>query len=213
MAGAGTRTVLVAPERLAGWLERFAASHGGVEVTAHADVVDALAADGSAARCEVPFPPLPPGPGDPWQALVDHATRPRRLGVLLIRRGGYAAGVFDAGALVTSKVGSRYVQGRTAAGGTSQLRFARRRDNQASALVDSATQVALRILAPEAGRLAALVTGGDRPLVAAALADPRLSRLAALPRGPWLAVGDPRLKVLREAGENARAVRITIRDG
>jgi len=213
MSEAPDRTVLVAPERLAGWLERFAASHGEVEVTAHADFVDALATDGSAARCEVPFPPLPTAEEDPWRALVDHATRDRRLGVLLIRRGGYAAGVFDAGTLVTSKVGNRYVQGRTAAGGTSQQRFARRRDNQASALVDSAVEVALRILAPQAATLAALVTGGDRPLIAAALADPRLAKLAALRRCPWLAVGDPRLKVLREAGQSARAVRIAITDG
>ena len=213
MAQADARTVLVAPERLAGWLERFAASHGAAEVTAQAGFVDARAADGAAAHCEVPFPPLPPTRDDPWQALVEHAMRDRRLGVLLIRRGGYAAGVFHAGKLVTSKVGNRYVQGRTAAGGTSQQRFARRRENQAAALVGSAVEVALRIIAPEAATLAALVTGGDRPLIASALVDPRLAKLAALPRGPWLVVGDPRLKSLIEAGRSARAVRITITDG
>ena len=212
MAQADARTVLVAPERLTGWLERFAASHGGAEVTAQAGFVDARAADGAAAHCEVPFPPLPLTRDDPWQALVDHAMRDRRLGILLIRRGGYAAGVFDAGKLVVSKVGNRYVQGRTAAGGTSQQRFARRRENQASALIGSAVEVALRILVPQARTLAALVTGGDRTLIATALADPRLSTLAALPRGPWLAVVDPRLKVLQEAGQSARAVRITITD-
>ncbi len=205
--------MLVAPERLAGWLERFAASHGQVEVTAGRDVVAVRGDDGSNVRCEVPFPPLRRDPDDPWQALVDHALIDRRLAVLLIRRGGYAAGIFDAGTLVTSKVGSRYVQGRTAAGGSSQQRFARRRDNQAGALVGSAVEVAVRILAPEAGRLTALFTGGDRPLIASALADPRLATLTALPRGPWLVVGEPRLKVLLEAGRSARAVRITIIDG
>lgn len=213
MSEPGARTVLVAPERLTGWLERFAASHGAVEVTAGTEYVDAHAADGSAAHCEVPFPPLPQNPGDPWRSLVDHALLDRRFGVLLIRRGGYAAGVFDARKLVASKVGNRYVQGRTAAGGTSQQRFARRRDNQASALVGSAVEVAMRIIAPEVGTLVGLITGGDRPLIATALADPRLAKLAALPRGPWLVVGDPRLKILIEAGESARAVRITITDG
>lgn len=213
MTKSSARTVLVAPERLGGWLDRFAASHGSVDVTAGADVVAAHAADRSAARCEVPFPPLRLDSGDPWQSLVDHALVDRRLGLLLIRRGGYAAGIFDAGTLVMSKVGSRYVQGRTAAGGQSQQRFARRRDNQAAALVGSAVEVAARILAPEVRSLAALVTGGDRPLIASALADPRLAKLAALPRGRWLTVGDPRLKVLLEAGENARAVRITVTDG
>lgn len=213
MADRGPRTVLVAPQRLVGWFERFAGSHGGAEVSAGADFVDALAADGSAAHCEVPFPPLSPDPGNPWQALVEHALLDRRLGVLLIRRGGYAAGVFDAGDLVASKVGTRYVQGRTAAGGSSQQRFARRRDNQATALLGSAVEVAARVLAPEAATLAGLVTGGDRALMALALADPRLAELAALPRGPWLAVADPRLKTLVAAGQSARAVRITITDG
>jgi len=213
MTESGARTVLVAPERLAGWLERFAASHGGVQVSASNDVVALHAADGSAARCEVPFPPLHPDPRAPWQALVDHALHGRRVAVLLIRRGGYAAGVFEAATLVASKVGNRYVQGRTAAGGTSQQRFSRRRDNQAAALVGSAVEVALRIIAPETPTLTALFTGGDRPLIASALADPRLAKVAALPRGPWLVVGDPRLKVLREAGQRARAVRITILDG
>jgi len=213
MPETGSRTVLVAPERLTGWFERFGARHGGAEARAAGEFVDARAADGSSARCHVPFPPLRQNPDDPWRAFVDHALRDRRFGVLLIRRGGYAAGVFDARRLVASKVGNRYVQGRTAAGGTSQQRFARRRDNQATALVGSATEAALRILGPEARTLAGLATGGDRRLIDSALADPRLTELAALPRGRWLAVGDPRLKVLREAGETARAVRITITDG
>ncbi len=213
MAETGTRTVLVEPERLAGWFERFTARHGGAEVAASALGVDARATDGSVVSCEVPFPPLRDDAADPWQALIEHALRERRFAVLLIRRGGYAAGVFKAGTLTASKVGTRYVQGRTAAGGTSQQRFARRRDNQASALVGSAVEVAIRIIAPEAAALSALVTGGDRHLIATALADPRLARLAALPRGPWLDVGDPRHKTLIEAGENARAVRITITDG
>lgn len=213
MTGPGSRTVLVAPERLAGWLQRFAASHGGADVTAQVDHVTARAADGSVAHCKVPFPPLRRDPGDPWQTLVDHVVQDRRFAVFLIRRGGYAAGIFDAGRLVVSKVGSRYVQGRTAAGGQSQQRFARRRDNQAAALVGAAVDVAARILAPEVRTLATLATGGDRPLMTSALADPRLAALAALPRGPWLAVGDPRLTTLQEAGQSARAVRITITDG
>ncbi len=213
MSEATSRTVLVPPERLAGWLDRFAASHGEVEVTADPEGVAARAADGSLAVCEVPFPPLRLDLADPWQNLVEHALVHRRLGLLLIRRGGYAAGIAEAGKLTASKVGTRYVQGRTAAGGQSQQRFARRRDNQAAALVGSAVDVAARILVPEARTLAALVIGGDRPLVVSALSDSRLAALAALPRGPWLTVGDPRLKVLQEAGRSARAVRITVTDG
>ena len=45
-----------------------------------------------------------------------------------------------------SKVGQRHVQGRTKAGGQSQQRFARRRDNQARAAYEAAAEHAARIL-------------------------------------------------------------------
>lgn len=206
----------VAPERLDGWFERFTSSHGDAQLSCSSEAVTASAGDGCAARFGVPFAPLTEGAGgadDPLRALIAHASLDRRVGILLIRRGGFAAGVAQAGRLAVSKVGTRYVQGRTAAGGQSQQRFARRRDNQASALVGAAVEVAARIVVPELARLDALVTGGDRALLAAALADPRLAGLAGLPRGPYLAVPDPRLDVLQEAARTARAVQVTITDG
>ena len=57
------------------------------------------------------------------------------LAVVLVRRGGYAVGVASGDRLTAHKVGTRYVQSRTAAGGWSQQRFARRRANQADGLV------------------------------------------------------------------------------
>src|SRR5258708_2392182 len=69
---------------------------------------------------------------------------PRAVGVLLVRLGGYAAGVF-AGyppALADAKVGSRPVHGRSAAGGWSQQRFARRREKQANEALDAAAGAA-----------------------------------------------------------------------
>lgn len=203
----------VAPERLNGWFERFTASHGDARLSCSAEAVTAAADDGCVARFDVPFPPLiDPTSIDPLCALIAHAALDRRVGILLIRRGGFATGVAQAGRLAVSKVGTRYVQGRTAAGGQSQQRFARRRDNQAMALVGAAVEVAARIVVPEVPRLDALVTGGDRALLAAALADSRLAGLAGLPRGPFLAIADPRLDVLQEAAHTARAVQITITD-
>ena len=104
MAGperAASRRTEVAPERLPGWLERFAAAHGELVATTEDDAVRLDAADGSVARLSVPFPPLPAG-GDPVAALVAHAARDRRVGVLLMRLGGHAAGVFEGGRLVAS---------------------------------------------------------------------------------------------------------------
>lgn len=151
----------------------------------------------------MPFPPLV---GDD---LAAHVARERTVGVLLVRRGGYAAGVFRGRELVRSKVGSGYVQGGTRAGGWSQQRFARRRANQADALFGEAADVAVRVFA-DAPALDALVCGGDRAAVDAVLADSRLATVAAQRTGPWLAVPDPRLKVLQATPERFLAVEIAL---
>ena len=88
-----SRTVHVPPERLAGWIERFGVRHGEIHGTANADTVILTATDGAVATVTVPFAPLPPG--DPVAALVDHALQDRMVGAILIRRGGFAVGIFD----------------------------------------------------------------------------------------------------------------------
>jgi len=104
-------------------------------------------------------------------------------------------------------VGRRHVQGRTKAGGQSQQRFARRRDNQARQAYGAAADHAARILA---GRLEALGAGGDHAAVDAVLSDPRLHRPAARVVDPWLPVPDPKRAVLDGAILDARAVRIAV---
>ncbi|GAB3446032.1 acVLRF1 family peptidyl-tRNA hydrolase [Phycicoccus ginsengisoli] len=151
-----------------------------------------------------------PGP-DPRQRVVstdrfDHAP----LAVVLVRRGGYAVGLAEDAAYTASKVGTRHVQSRTAAGGWSQQRFARRRGNQADELVRAVADHAARLLLspPPAG----LVVGGDKALVRDVLADPRLAVLAALPRRELYDLPDPRRSVLEDALRRGRAVRVTIED-
>ena len=152
----GARRVTVGSDRLARWLEGFAERHGAVTTETGPEVVALTGADGARAWVTVPFPPLQGG-------LVEHVARPRTVGVLLVRRGGYAAGVFVGRELVASKVDTGYVQGTTKAGGWSQQRFARRRANQAAALFGEAADVAARVLAgpgsPPWTRSSAGVTG------------------------------------------------------
>ena len=83
--------------------------------------------------------------GDGAEATFDRFD-PDPLGVVLVRRGGYACALVSGGSVAESKVGTRHVQSRTAAGGWSQQRFARRRGNQADALVEAVAGHALRIL-------------------------------------------------------------------
>ena len=142
--------------------------------------------------------------------FVARARAPRRLGLLLARQGAAAIGVAAGDRLVTSKVDSWYVQGRTAAGGQSQQRFARRRGNQAAAAAGKAADLAYRLLLPAAPDLVAVVTGGDRRTVDTILADPRLAPLAALRAERHLAVATPNLAVLRQAVQAARAVAIRL---
>lgn len=200
------------PERLPRWLTRFTERHGSIDCAAGPDAVELTAADGAHVLAAVPFPPMTVRADLPYAGLVEHARAARRVGVLLVRRGGYAAGVFDGDRLIRSKVGSRYVQGGTKAGGWSQQRFARRREQQASKAFGAAADVAARILAPVAGDLDAVVRGGDRRAVEAVLADPRLARLVPLVVSPVYPVPDPRQRVLEGMPARFRAVRLTVTD-
>jgi hypothetical protein len=173
-----TRVVEVAPERLDGWLERFAANNPGPDARQRVTATERF----------------------------DHDP----VAVVLVRRGGYAVGLAHGAAFTASKVGTRHVQSRTAAGGWSQQRFARRRGNQADELVRAVTEHAVRLLGAE--RPTGLVLGGDRALVAEVLADPRLERLAGLPRRELYDLPDPRRAVLDDALRRGRAVRVTIEE-
>ena len=169
------------------------------------------AADGAVAECHPPFPPLRwTGEGDPAEALVAHAVAGRTVGVLLVRLGGYAVGVFDGSPprLVSSKTGSRPVHGRSAAGGWSQHRFARRRENQAATALRAAADAAAGIFGPY--RLDALVLGGDKRSVGGLRGDTRLAPFLARATDRFLTVPDPRLAVLKETPSSYLAVRIRL---
>jgi hypothetical protein len=207
---AGARTVRVPPERLSRWLDGFANRHGALSVDVDVDVVLVQGEDDAQAWLHVPFGPLVLDQTGPLASLVVHANRVRRVGVLLVRRGGCAVGVFDGIELIASKVDSSYVQGTTKAGGWSQQRYARRRANQSRAAFADAADIAARIVLPAVAGLDAVIVGGDRAAVDTVLADARLAPLRALIVEPFLAVPDPRLKVLQSSPELFRALRIQL---
>ncbi|UKA65051.1 hypothetical protein LFT44_10875 [Arthrobacter sp. FW306-05-C] len=206
------RTAFVPGARLAGWAERFGASHGGYRLQDDDDGLRLVAADGTVALLQAPWPADGrPGRGaGPLERLAALASQPRRLGLLLVRRGGYGLGVASEGTLLASKAGTRYVQSRTAAGGQSQQRFARRRSNQADALVVAVAEQAGLVFAGHAFEY--LVPGGDRTLADLVLAEPVLRDYAQLPRLAYLDVPEPRAAVVKKAAADACAVRITVAD-
>ncbi|WP_159616829.1 acVLRF1 family peptidyl-tRNA hydrolase [Arthrobacter zhaoguopingii] len=205
------RTVLVSGERLAGWLERFAQRNGGYTID-EGSPGGALTLSASNGCRAVLVPPLPPeATGAPSvEALTAAAGEPRAVALILVRRGGYSVGVARNGRLLASKTGTRYVQSRTAAGGWSQQRFARRRANQASSLVQAAAEHASAVFS--AHPIDCVQLGGDRTLALEVLAHPALAQYGHLPRLPFTAVPDPRLAVLQRAAAEAMSVRITITD-
>jgi Actinobacteria/chloroflexi VLRF1 release factor len=224
-AAGDTRWIEVSPDRLAGWLASFAERHGDVTGDGDRAVVTFRAADGSVAECHVPFPPLPGPAGgadgaaaagevaDWTTRIVAHAHAERTVGVFLVRLGGYAAGVFtgpSAAHLAASKVGSRLVHGRSAAGGQSQQRFARRREKQAGEALGAAADVAAAVFGPYKDQLDAVVLGGDRRTIAGLRDDPRLRPYVKLAVERFLTVPDPRLAVLRTAPRLFQAIRIRL---
>ena len=230
VAGAGARWLDVSPDRFPGWVSAFAQRHGGdgqdgdtwqLRAAPDDGAVAFTAADGAVARCHPPFAEsfaLPPGLDDPAAvaaAIAAHAAVPRAVGVLLVRLGGYAAGVFTGypPALADAKTGSRLVHGRSAAGGWSQHRFARRREKQANEALDAAAATAVAVFGRRAsGALDAVVLGGDKRAAAELRDDRRLAPYLAIATERFLTVPDPKRAVLEGTPKLFTAVRIRLTD-
>ena len=255
VAGSGAKWVDVSGDRFPGWIASFAVRHGvpalavpgeapenSLIVTCDTHYVTFIAPDGAVAECHPPFPEslawpagagagaapaAGPAPAAITAAVARHAAAPRAVGVLLVRLGGYAAGVFTGypPALADAKTGSRPVHGRSAAGGWSQQRFARRREKQANEALDAAAEAAVLVFtrwssgagapgkgaaAGRARRLDAVVLGGDKRAVAELRDDPRLAPYLAIATERFLTVPDPRRAVLEAAPRGFLAVKIRL---
>jgi hypothetical protein len=200
--------VLVPQQRVERWVANFGDRHGGSELTVAAHGLSGAAGDGSTFVAQLPFDL--PYDGPPEAAAFSAAiVSPEDWGVLLVRKGGFAVARMAGERFVESKVGQRHVQGRTKAGGQSQQRFARRRDNQARQAYEAAADHAARILAADAvGTPLLTVTGGDHAAVDEVLADHRLRHLSVV--GPLLDVPDPRRGVLEQAVADACSARVSV---
>jgi hypothetical protein len=196
--------VLVPGVRMVRWVENFATRHGATSHAVHEGTLTGSADDGSTFSARLPLDAPYAGPADA-SAFAAAVAAPDRWGVLLVRKGGFAVARLAGDAMVEHKIGQRHVQGRTKAGGQSQQRFARRRDNQARQAFEAAAEHAVRLLGD---RPLPVVTGGDHAAVDEVLADPRLAHLSVV--GPWLAVPDPRRSVLDGAVADALSVRVDV---
>ena len=195
--------VMVPPARWERWLANFADRHGPAELVVREGLLAGSAEDGSSFTASLPFETAYDGAPEAT-AFAAAAVLPKAWGVLLVRKGGFAVARMAGPAMVEHKIGQRHVQGRTKAGGQSQQRFARRRDNQARQAYEAAADHAARVL----GGTVVVVGGGDRVAVEAVLGDVRLARVRLV--DPWLAVPDPRRAVLDRAVLDAQALQVDV---
>ncbi|MEU4668307.1 acVLRF1 family peptidyl-tRNA hydrolase [Amycolatopsis sp. NPDC023774] len=216
VAGGGT-AVEIAPGRLAGWFTRFAERNDGVSTTELGEYeVRVFAGNGVTATATVPFGPLAvtgTHEGLAVDPLVDHALVPRLLALLLVRLGGHSLGLARGGIVLVSRTDRHLVPGRTAAGGWSQQRFARRRAGQARVALRAAAQDAVEVLVPRLSEVDAVVLGGDRLALAELRADHRLDPLFARAQARVLEIPEPRRSVLDDAAERAISVDVVLSEG
>jgi len=124
------------------------------------------------------------------------------------------------------------VHGRSAAGGRSQHRFARRREKQANEALQAAANTAVDVfgrwgetrarsddLITASGgpadserrpRLDAIVLGGDKRAIAELREDPRLAPYLKIATDRFLTVPDPRRRVLEDSPRLFLAVKIRL---
>jgi hypothetical protein len=208
--GGGT-VVEVTADRLIGWVNRFAGRNDGlVSVTGDGSEVQIAGGNGTVAVIAVPFGPMALADREPLEALLHHIGALGALGVVLVRGGAHSIGVAKNGVVLSSSTDRAYLQGRTAAGGWSQQRFARRRGNQRAASLDSAIVSAATVLIPRAASLAGLVLGGDRAGLAIVMADARLAPLNSLPSRTFPDIAEPRRAVLDDVAARSLTVSITV---
>ena len=113
---------------------------------------------------------LPPFPVEQDQVLAGWEASQLRallakqyvLGVVLLRLGRFAVGVFCGEELVASKTDTRYVKGRHSAGGQSQKRFERIREKQIQGIFDKTCSVVREKFGPFEGQLDYIFLGGER---------------------------------------------------
>jgi hypothetical protein len=144
------------------------------------------------------------------EPLRELLANPYRIGVVLLRLGGYAVGVYDGGRLVESRNDSRFVKNRHRKGGQSQRRFDRIREKQVHELFEKLCADAQIRLGPHAESLDFVVYGGDRHTVQAFLQECRFLReipIQVLPR--FLTVPEPRHETLERLPSLLTTSRVT----
>ena len=131
------------------------------------------------------------------------------IGLVLVHLGAYAVGLCRGEQLTTSKVGTGLVHGRHKKGGSSQMRFQRRREKQAAEFLDRVCQHAREHLESKAQTINYIVYGGPRQTVMQLQGRCPFLRVFEDRVLPPLDVPDPRREILEKAVIRLWSSRIT----
>ena len=123
--------------------------------------------------------------------------------------GAYAVGLCRGEKLITSKVGTGLVHGRHKKGGSSQQRFQRRRENQATEFLDRVCLHAREQFESQAKMIDYVVYGGPRQTVMQLQGRCPLLKSFTDRILPPLDVPDPRREILEKAVGRIWSSRIT----
>ena len=192
----------VAPARLERWTANFLKRHGATASNVVDGALVGFAQDGSSFEARLPFGRVYAGAAT-TEAFLEAAKPPKEWGLLLVRKGGFAVARIEGERIVSSKVGQRHVLGRSKAGGWSQQRFARRRENQARQAYEAAAHHAEVVI----GHMRVIVAGGDRAAVDEVV---RLTGIGSRVVAIMPDVREPRRGVFEEAVIDARSVRMRV---
>jgi hypothetical protein len=211
-AAGGGIEVEISASRVVGWVNRFAGRNNGVsDLVASPDHLEVRAGDGTLAVLEVPFGPMSIGGREPVEALVNHLSGLGLLGLVLVRGGAHSIGTARDGVVLSSSTDRAYLQGRTAAGGWSQQRYARRRGNQLTASLADAASTIERVLLPFAARLGGVVLAGDAAALHRVMGEAALQPLTRIPSRTFGDIPEPRRAVLDAVAQRSLVVRILVR--
>ncbi len=151
------------------------------------------------------LPPFPVtekyvAPGYDVEPLRSQLTHPFSIALVLVRLGAYAIGVCQGEKLIASKTGTGLVHGRHKKGGSSQRRFARRREKQIDTFLERVSHHVQQQLEPHAAALDYLVYGGARASIRTLQEQcPFLHHLKNRTLPPLLNIPRPRRSVLEAA--------------
>lgn len=211
--GQPSRVAYVSAARISGWLSRFESAHGTTAQKPDTGLVRLTAADGATVELNSPWP-VDHTAQLTFDELKESASQRKIILSVLIRKSSYAVSLSAGADVKAHKIGTRHIHSRTAAGGWSQKRYARRRENQSAEIIEAVARHVAELHDGESTAYGAhyLLLGGDKLLAAHVVEHDILRTLPPLPTLAFASVKEANRASLDAALAQATSIRARIWD-